>query len=69
MKSVRWLVALPLLGGALVGCGESDLGTQGGAPDPAAELKRIESSNMPPQAKAAAEAQIKSRQGQQSLGK
>lgn len=55
------LLAALVFGAA--GCGESDLGTKGGEGNPEADLKRIESSNMPPQAKAAAAAQIKSHQG------
>ena len=59
-KFLPYLALSALLLGA-VGCSsEQDFGTKGGDVDTTAELKRIQDNpNMPPQAKAAAEAQLR----------
>jgi len=62
-RALTYLAFAALILGA-VGCkAEEDFGTKGGEVDTKAELKRIEDNpNMPPQAKAAALAQLKAHQ-------
>jgi len=70
-RVLSYLAIAALLVGA-AGCkAEEDYGTKGGETDPAAEMQRIKDNpNMPPQAKAAAEAQLRAhQQGTSAAGK
>lgn len=66
------LCAIFIVAGALLGCGDSDLGTKGGegqGADYAAQIKAIDDNpNMPEPAKAAAKAQIEARMKQGAAG-